>query len=99
MKSQLMDNQEAAQEKYKRAKERSKSIRAFYLKAIRYFIFSVLLLLFKNRIIAALINKGVEDPDALGWMEWNIMAVPLILMLILLVRGVKLFVFKSGYIK
>lgn len=94
-----MGNQKNELEKYVKAKKRVDSIKDFYFHLIKYLIITILLVSFKGRILDIFIAKGVEDPTILQWIEWNILCIPILWGLIVCIKGLSLFVFRSNRIK
>ena len=86
-------------ERYVKAKKRVDAIKGFYFNLIKFAIITLLILVFKGRFLEIFIEKGVEDENILQWIEWNILAIPIIWGLVLLVIGLKLFVFTSNILK
>lgn len=86
-------------EKYVKAKKRVDAIKGFYFNLIKFAIITLLILVFKGRVMEIFIEKGVEDENILQWIEWNILVIPIIWGLVLLVIGLRLFVFKSNILK
>lgn len=94
-----MENRKKEMEKYVKAKKRVDAIKGLYFSLIGFIVITILLLIFKRQILDFFIANGLENENWLQWMEWNILAIPLIWGLILLIKGVSLFVFKSNKIK
>ena len=86
-------------EKYVKAKKKVDAIKGFYFNVLKFVIITLLILVFKGRIMEIFIEKGVEDENILQWIEWNILAIPIIWGLVLLIIGLRLFVFKSNILK
>ena len=94
-----MKDNNAELEKYVKAKKRVDAIKGFYFHVIKFVIITLLIMVFKGRILEILIEKGIEDENILQWMEWNILAIPIIWGLVLLIMGLRLFVFQSNILK
>ncbi|MCK0190142.1 2TM domain-containing protein [Arenibacter sp. F20364] len=94
-----MDKDKGDIEKYIRAKKRVDNLKNFYAHIVIYVIMSLLLFLFKGRIIDFFVGKGVRDEGFLTWMDWNFVFIPIIWGVVLLVIGIYHFRFKSGFIK
>lgn len=94
-----MEYQQNEFEKYIKARKKLDAIKGFYIHLIQYVIITILIISFKGRILDIFIAKGIENPETLQWMEWNILAIPIIWGLVLLIMGLSLFVFKSNKIK
>ncbi len=62
-------------------------------------IFTIILFALKGRILETFVSKGVEDSNLLRWMEWNILAIPIILGVVFVVKGLRLFVLKYNILK
>jgi hypothetical protein len=86
-------------EKYVKAKKRVDDIKGFYFNLIKFAIITLLILVFKGRVLEFFIEKGVEDESILQWIEWNILVIPVIWGLVLFVMGLRLFMFKSNILK
>ncbi|MGB5499754.1 MAG: 2TM domain-containing protein [Maribacter sp.] len=86
-------------ERYVKAKKRVDDIKGFYFNLIKFAIITLLILVFKGRVMEIFIEKGVKDENILQWIEWNILVIPIIWGLVLLVIGLRLFVFKSNILK
>ncbi|MDV7138479.1 2TM domain-containing protein [Maribacter sp. TH_r10] len=95
----MMENKTNSVEKYVKAKKRVDDIKGFYFHVIKFVIITLLILIFKGRVLEIFIEKGVEDKNVLQWMELNILAIPIIWGLVLLVMGLRLFVFKTNILK
>lgn len=94
-----MEKSKKEAEMYSRAKKRVERVKRYYFHLIKFAIITLLILVFKGRVLEIFIKKGVEDENILQWMEWNILAIPIIWGLVLLVIGLRLFVFKSNILK
>lgn len=94
-----MKDNNAELEKYVKAKKRVDAIKGFYFHVIKFVIITLLIMVFKGRILEIFIEKGIEDENILQWMEWNILAIPIIWGLVLLIMGLRLFVFQSNILK
>ena len=95
----MMEDKTNSVEKYVKAKKRVDDIKGFYFHVIKFVIITLLILIFKGRVLEIFIEKGVEDKNVLQWMELNILAIPIIWGLVLLVMGLRLFVFKTNILK
>ena len=94
-----MEDKTNSVEKYVKAKKRVDDIKGFYFHVIKFVIITLLILIFKGRVLEVFIEKGVEDKNVLQWMELNILAIPIIWGLVLLVMGLRLFVFKTNILE
>ncbi len=94
-----MEKQERELEKYAHALKRVESIKGYYFQLIKFVIITLLILVLKGRVLEIFVEKGVEDENVLNWIEWNILAIPIIWGLVLLFIGLRLFVFKSNFLK
>ena len=95
----MMQNVDKTFEKYIRAKDRTRCLRKFYITAVRLAIATIILLLLKDRVLEMLSANGVENESTLYWLEWNMLALPIIFIVILTIKGFKIFVTKSNLIK
>ena len=95
----MMEDKTNSVEKYVKAKKRVDDIKGFYFHVIKFVIITLLILIFKGRVLEVFIEKGVEDKNVLQWMELNILAIPIIWGLVLLVMGLRLFVFKTNILE
>lgn len=95
----MMKDKTNSVEKYVKAKKRVDDIKGFYFHVIKFVIITLLILILKGRVLEIFIEKGVEDKNVLQWMELNILAIPIIWGLVLLVMGLRLFVFKTNILE
>jgi peptidoglycan biosynthesis protein MviN/MurJ (putative lipid II flippase) len=86
-------------EKYRKAKMRIENIKRLYAHAVLLFIVTILLLVFKGRIINFLVSKGIRDEGFLHWVELNIVLLPIIWAIVLILVGIYVLKFKPGFIK
>ncbi|MBD1261101.1 2TM domain-containing protein [Maribacter polysiphoniae] len=94
-----MENEQKEIGKYIKAKKRVDQIKDFYFHLIKFAMITILILLFKGLVLKIFIEKGVEDENILQWMEWNMLLIPIIWGLVLVVIGLRLFVFKANILK
>lgn len=94
-----MGNKEEGFEKYLRAKNRVDSIKAFYAHVIIFIVGTVVIFVFKDRMVDMVASQGAIDPGFLYWMEWNIVAIPILWGLVLLFFGIYIFKLKPGFLK
>jgi peptidoglycan biosynthesis protein MviN/MurJ (putative lipid II flippase) len=85
-------------EKYSRAKKRIENIKRLYAHVVLLFISTILLLVFKGRIINFLVSKGISDEGFLHWVELNIVLLPIIWAIVLILVGIFVLKFKPGFI-
>lgn len=86
-------------DKFLRAKKRVTELRKFYVEIVRLIIFTVLLFLFNNRILQIFVDKGLDNEHILYWVNWTLWSIPVTIAFIMLIKGLRLFIFKSNSIK
>ncbi|WP_291865185.1 2TM domain-containing protein [Maribacter sp.] len=94
-----MEEKKRTREKFIQAQERVVKLRKFYVGLVRLIIFTVLLFLFNGRIIQIFIEHGLDNEHILYWVNWTLWSVPVTIAFIMLIKGLKLFIFKNNSIK
>ena len=86
-------------EKYRKAKKRIEDIKRLYAHVVLFIIATIVLWVFKGRIINYLLSKGITDEGFLHWVELNFILLPVIWAIVLIIVGIYLLRFKPGFIK
>ena len=92
-----MDNYDS--EKYIQAKKWVDNLKNFYAHVAIYLLMNVLLFTFKENIMNFFKDQGVRGQEFLGWMEWNIIFIPIIWGVVLLVIGIYYFKLKPAFFR
>lgn len=90
-----MERRSIKEEKYEKAMDRVKTERKFYLAIVRLLIFSILLFFLNDSILQLFIDRGLDNEHILYWVNWSLWCTPVIIAIILLIKGLWLFVFKN----
>ncbi|WP_299434757.1 2TM domain-containing protein [uncultured Maribacter sp.] len=90
-----MAHRSIKEEKYEKAMDRVKTERKFYLSIVRLLIFSTLLFFLNDSILQLFIDRGLDNEHILKWVNWTLWSTPVIIAIILFIRGIWLFVFKN----
>lgn len=76
------------------ARRKVKSIKAFYYHLAFFVLMSTVLLTIKNNIIDWVFEHGHDvDIEFLKWLDWNIIAIPIIWGAVIVVQGAYVFRF------
>lgn len=86
-------------EKYIQAKKRVKGIRGFYSHLVVFITVNVILFILKIRVFGFLRDNGVDDPNFMDWLDWNIISTPSIWSVALIVHGIHVHRFKFRFIR
>ncbi|WP_424364259.1 2TM domain-containing protein [Maribacter sp.] len=86
-------------EKYEKAKNRIENIKRLYAHVVLFFIATILLFVFKGRLIDFLVSKGITDEGFLHWVALNTILLPVIWAIVLIFVGIYLLRYKPGFIK
>ncbi|AEM69181.1 hypothetical protein Murru_0124 [Allomuricauda ruestringensis DSM 13258] len=77
---------------FEQAKRKVSSIKGFYFHLALFIIISVVLITTKRNIVQWVIQKSENtDEGFLRWLDWNIIAIPIIWGVVLLVHGLYIF--------
>ena len=91
-----MEEQSGASEKFVRAQKQVERIKKFYGHLRVYIVVNLVILAFKFQLFDYFTGKGIADSGFYNWLDWNIIATPVLWGIGLLVHG--LVVFKFGAI-
>ncbi len=94
-----MANQSKEMESFIRARKKVERIKDYYAHVILFFLGSGLILSLKDSALLWIESKGIKDPEALTWFEWNIILIPIIWGFIVLVSAFFVFKGRSNYFK
>ncbi|RKR07892.1 2TM domain-containing protein [Maribacter vaceletii] len=90
-----MERRNIKAEKYEKAMDRVKTERKFYLAIVRLFIFSILLFFLNDSILQLFIDRGLDNEHIVYWVNWSLWCTPVIIAIILFIKGIWLFGFKN----
>lgn len=75
-----------------RAKKRVKQLKGFYTHLSVYIVINIILLILKGRFLVFVIDKtGNVETRFIDWLDWNIIATPLIWGVFLVIHGIRVF--------
>ncbi|TFG78928.1 MAG: 2TM domain-containing protein [Flavobacteriales bacterium] len=94
-----MANQFKEMESFIRARKKVERIKDYYAHVVLFVLGSGLILLLKDSAMLWIESKGIKDPEALNWFEWNMIFIPIIWGFIVLVAAFVVFKGRSNYFK
>ena len=86
-------------EKFIKAKKRVNRIKGFYKHLTVYLVVNIMLLFIKAYFLGFFESNGMTDENLMKWLEWNIIATPLLWGIGLIIHGICVFLVKPGFLK
>ncbi|MEL6918868.1 MAG: 2TM domain-containing protein, partial [Bacteroidota bacterium] len=86
-------------EKLIKAKKRVERIRSFYKHLTVYLIINILILLLKIYFLGFFGGSGIQNQGFITWIEWNVIATPLLWGIGLAIHGIYVFSIKPDFLK
>lgn len=90
-----MESEETYLKRLRHAQKRVNNIKGFYRHLTIYILMNIIIFISEIVVFNVFTDQGV-DPNALRWLRWNMIGIPLIWGVGLIFHAIYVFVLKSG---